>query len=309
MVGSLVDGLSRLRYTDVDYLVFSSAAENVYAGVSPYSIPEYRYSPLLAWLLLPNVLLPSFGKILFSLADAATGPLLQTMLLQMRLPRRHCQRVAMVWALNPVTLVIATRGSADALSNLLFLLVLHLHSLGKHVSAGGCFGLLVHLRLIHIVYTPALLLSIFRGDLSRSLKDHESTFPCSRPSLTSMQWRQVLYFGVPALVTYLSLLVFAHSLYGKEYLNNAILYHLTRCFSPFRYSYNLFRTDFRHNFSPFFLPIYLAGGTPGVLLRYACFVPQLLLLLVSTFTLAQRDTLFICVFIQTMTFVTYNKVS
>lgn len=68
--GELHDRLSPVKYTDIDYKVFTDAAAFLVRGQSPYDRSTYRYSPLLAWALVPNVLLhPVWGKLLFCAAD------------------------------------------------------------------------------------------------------------------------------------------------------------------------------------------------------------------------------------------------
>lgn len=69
LYGEWQDAHMEVRYTDVDYFVFSDAAELVASGRSPFERSTYRYSPLLAILLVPNSLVHrSWGKFLFSSA-------------------------------------------------------------------------------------------------------------------------------------------------------------------------------------------------------------------------------------------------
>lgn len=65
--GEWQDTHMQVRYTDVDYLVFSDAAELVASGMSPYKRSTYRYSPLIAFFLTPNSIIHrSWGKFIFS---------------------------------------------------------------------------------------------------------------------------------------------------------------------------------------------------------------------------------------------------
>jgi len=67
--GEWQDAHMEVRYTDTDYFVFSDAAALVASGKSPFERSTYRYSPLLAFLLIPNSILhQSWGKLLFSSA-------------------------------------------------------------------------------------------------------------------------------------------------------------------------------------------------------------------------------------------------
>jgi hypothetical protein len=59
-----------LKYTDIDYNIFTDAAQLVVSGQSPYDRSTYRYPPLLAIIMTPNMFfLPEWGKLIFSLAD------------------------------------------------------------------------------------------------------------------------------------------------------------------------------------------------------------------------------------------------
>mgnify|MGYP001211777521 CR=1 FL=1 len=67
--GRLLPGVS---YTDIDFLVFTDAADYLKRGMSPYDRHTYRYTPFLAELLsrFPH---KEFGRHLFCVADALCG--------------------------------------------------------------------------------------------------------------------------------------------------------------------------------------------------------------------------------------------
>jgi phosphatidylinositol glycan class M len=71
-----------LKYTDIDYSVFTDASRFVLDNQSPYNRATFRYTPLLAWILLGNNYVEIFGKLLFATCDIIVGMLLETMLKQ-----------------------------------------------------------------------------------------------------------------------------------------------------------------------------------------------------------------------------------
>ena len=68
--GEIQDKISEVPYTDIDYKVVNDGSLHIYNGKSPFNRITYRYTPLLAIFLLPNIYIHRcFGKILFALFD------------------------------------------------------------------------------------------------------------------------------------------------------------------------------------------------------------------------------------------------
>ena len=98
------DAHSPLKYTDVDYFVFTDAARFVYSRQSPYRRETYRYTPLLAWLLVPTAWHGcfAFGKVLFALGDIAAGWIMIIILRGRGMSHDRSLKYASIWLLNPM---------------------------------------------------------------------------------------------------------------------------------------------------------------------------------------------------------------
>lgn len=112
--GEWQDTHMEVRYTDIDYYVFSDAASLMASGRSPYERSTYRYSPLLAFLLVPNSFIhQSWGKFLFSASDLLVGILIRSILKLRGVPEKTCLSSVALWLFNPFTFTIGTRGNCE----------------------------------------------------------------------------------------------------------------------------------------------------------------------------------------------------
>jgi phosphatidylinositol glycan class M len=146
-----------LKYTDIDYSVFTDAARYLSKGAfppahsitspqttynltgqSPYNRSTYRYTPILAYLLLPNVWMTElFGKLLFVGADLIVGWIIWRLLILAETQTSGAalkgkssggrgkkvtannattysaliKYLVAVWLLNPFVITISTRGN------------------------------------------------------------------------------------------------------------------------------------------------------------------------------------------------------
>jgi phosphatidylinositol glycan class M len=280
----------------VDYIVFTDAARFLVNGESPYERATYRYTPLLALLLTPNILLnPVWGKILFACADLLAAFLISRLIAPLGFTRKKlgslpvsAKTLVCIWLFNPIVINVSTRGNAEALISVAVLSTLYFLQQQRIVLAGFLFGLSVHLKLYPIIYSLALVISI-RAENPVSYRW------ISMNQITDfITDRRRCSFIISSVVSFLFLSGFSYFLYGYRFLHESLLYHIIR-------------TDHRHNFSVYFYQMYLAQEGVGGLLGLTAFVPQLVLLLALTHRYAAED-IGTCICLQTVAFVALNKV-
>ncbi|KAK8344603.1 hypothetical protein V6Z12_A07G089200, partial [Gossypium hirsutum] len=312
LVGEWQDTHMEVRYTDVDYLVFSDAASLMASGQSPYKRTTYRYSPLLAFLLIPNSFISRcWGKFLFSASDLFVGLFIRIILKQRKVPDDLCTYSMLIWLFNPFTFTIGTRGNCEPIVCAIILWIIICLINGNVVQAAFWYGLIVHFRIYPIIYALPIVIFLdprfFRSGTKPLLSDWTSDPGKARQINSELidkcavcdVWKSTftrsrILFGLISGTVFLLCTGFFFHLYGWEFLHEALLYHLTR-------------TDARHNFSIYFYHIYLNYERElSVLEKLVSFLPQFIVQLVLILCFA-KDLVF-CFFVQTVAFVAFNKV-
>lgn len=335
-----------VRYTDIDYLVFTDAARHVAQGSSPYLRHTYRYTPFLAQIMAVGENLGMrqyFGRFLFCFADAICGWLILVEYEKQLILGKSKNDVSvrwkgmLWWLLNPIPINICTRGSAEAFVVLLPVLASLKVALSgedflnesnnqqcimkRAAISGILLGIAVHCKIYPIIYTLSFMVHFSReegnGALWERSKMKFSTFPWLEPvQLINLVWLWMhrLTTAAPLLFLSCELLTFgvltylAVHYYGYIALEEGLLYHFSR-------------VDHRHNYSMYWYWIYLAraagassyidslqttGGGLGITGKLLL-LPQILLIGFSSVGLGPHDLSF-TLFLQTFLFVAHNKV-
>mmetsp|Transcript_33643 Transcript_33643/g.95145 ORF Transcript_33643/g.95145 Transcript_33643/m.95145 type:complete len:399 (+) Transcript_33643:111-1307(+) len=282
-LGHWQDTHLEVKYTDIDYVVFTDAARFMADGRSPYERATYRYTPLLAAALIPNTVLPVWGKLLFSAADILVGWVAQTRM------SGHSSRWGLVcaatWLFNPFTMTISTRGNGEAVVILLLALQLWAIDAGCLAVAGLLYGLVIHWRIYPAIYALSSLLHIF--GVARGAVSSSAFWPACIPDV-----KRSFVFMATAGASFAGLTALCYGAYGQDFLQHSLLYHATR-------------QDHRHNFSLYFYHIYLHWPEATLLSRLAL-VPQAVCNV--ALAVAFHKDLPFCWMLQTIAFVAFNKV-
>ncbi|KAM9775420.1 GPI mannosyltransferase 1 isoform 2-T2 [Syngnathus typhle] len=198
--GDFHDRTMIVKYTDIDYHVFTDAARFTTKGESPYNRSTYRYTPLLAWLLTPNIYIHMvFGKLFFIVCDVLSGVLIYKILCLRGLNSETARRVCSLWLLNPLPMGVSSRGNAESILTALVL---------------------------------ATLLCIEKED--------QRKWRSGMGFLGSFLNRELLGFASVAGGVFCALTALFYHMYGWIFLQETYLYHLTRRdirhnFSPYFY--------------------------------------------------------------------------
>ena len=155
------DANSPMKYTDIDYYVFTDAARFTANGGSPYDRETYRYTPLLAWMLLPTTWSStwfSFGKVLFAVGDIVAGWLIFLVLKDSnKMSTERALKFASIWLLNPMVATISTRGSSEGLLGVMVIALLWAILQKRIYVAGFLLGLGVHFKIYPFIYAPSII--------------------------------------------------------------------------------------------------------------------------------------------------------
>jgi phosphatidylinositol glycan class M len=199
------DANSPVKYTDIDYLVFTDAARFVARGQSPYDRETYRYTPILAWMLLPtahttgnqlvDAALFSSGKVLFAAADLVAGWLLERVLAR-SMDGAAARKFAAIWLLNPMVATISTRGSSEGLLGVLVMALLSAVLARRITLAGLLLGFSVHFKIYPFIYAPAIVWWMDRERMDKQPQPDRNKKPSAQPSWLS----QILGFITPARI-------------------------------------------------------------------------------------------------------------
>ncbi|KPI90161.1 putative mannosyltransferase [Leptomonas seymouri] len=283
------DHFFRVKYTDIDYMIVVDGAKEMLHGGSPFDRVTYRYTPLLAVLVLPAALVANpLGKVVFTLSDLGAAYYCYSILQRFATVRSAKWMVMIFILFNPVVLNVSTRGNSDMIVSFMSMGVLAKFAEGRTFMAAAILGFAVHFKIYPIIYALPLVLGVWEH---ASQKVFVRRLLHCAPIVIGCALCFIVAFAIPTYLCYVW--------YGQQYLDEAFIYHVHR-------------EDHRHNFSPYWLLMYLNMGRRdlGVGVDYSAglfaFLPQFAVLFYASWKLRKNIAHACCV--ETILFVAFNKV-
>lgn len=319
LYGRWQDANSAVKYTDIDYYVFTDAARYVAHGRSPYLRATYRYTPLLAWLLLPTTwatnAIPNHvwfesGKLLFAGGDIVTGWMIWRILVkQQRMGSGRALKYASLWLLNPMVANISTRGSSEGLLAVLVIALLWATLERKIKLAGVLLGLGVHFKIYPFIYAASIWWWLGKNEAALpSSSDVSSKLRAffTRERIDLAVYSLSVFMGLNILMYFLCVIP---QMFLQVHLANCTRYGVS--FIEHSYQYHLTRIDHRHNFSVYNTILHINsayGDQSSFGIESLAFLPQVLLSVCALPYLLATQDLASTMLAQNFAFVTFNKV-
>lgn len=284
------DRYFRVKYTDIDYAIVVNAAKEMVKGGPIFGGTTFRYTPLLAVLMLPAVYIANFmGKIILIAADLGAAIFCYRFLRFYATEKSSRRTVSIFILFNPVVLNVSTRGNSDMLLTLMSMYALLCFQEKKYYRSAAMLGFSIHFKIYPVIYVLPLMLGLYE-----TFAEEKNFF--RRLKLVS---QKALYCGVISFFSFFIPTFLCYLAYGDLYIDEAFLYHFRR-------------VDHRHNFSPYWLLMYLNMGRNAIGLKtthstgYLAFIPQIVVLFVVAWKL-RRNVAHACG-VMTVFFVAFNKV-
>ncbi|VDN55445.1 unnamed protein product [Dracunculus medinensis] len=273
--GIIHDYLFDVSYTDIDYKIFSDAAELIRKGKWLFCGLDVFVGHLTYRIICCDI----HHKIITKKKDFQSS---ENYLM-------YCAKgwVLIFWLVNPLTIVISSRGNADVIVCASVLLTLYLLARNEWLKAAFVHGIFaVHFKLYPVIYLPSIFFYLSNVHSAKDSNDY---------------LRRIFYntrgfiFILISILCFLGLTGLYFAFFGYRCIQEFVLYHVSR-------------TDTRHNFSPYFYIFYLSKENFKLsqYIGYLAFVPQAFLIFWFAFRY-HRDLPF-CWFLTTLAFVSFNKV-
>ena len=282
--------VNNLDYEDIDYTVYTDGTHYVLQGGSPYDRITYRYTPLISWLAIPNVLLfRNFGKLLFCFIDLL-NIILTRELIETETGHRMGLPLHAINCFNILPGYASTRGSFENMVSFIVFLSVYLIMKRRYVLAALLHGFSVHLKIYPIIFSVPIYLFIERDRL------RSNTWIGDIVNANFFNRKRIM-FGLVSAGTLLFFTVFFYALYGQIFLDEGYIYHLTRI-------------DHKNNFSIFYYFEYfhywdIATGSPYLLRKLGGLFQWGITLAAGL--ILHRD-IFLAFYVQSCLFVHYNRV-
>ena len=276
-------------HTDIDYHIYTEAAQHAVdpTSLNPYNRYTYRYTPLLAYIMLPNLVWAPFGKVLFNIFDLAAIYLMKKYMNKLDwLEGKKANTYLNFWIFNVYMIYINGRGSCESIS--LFLLVLTLYQLKVYITpgrAGGrqralfiaalAYGMLVHFRLYPILFGFSVVLYINKGRI-----------------LPTVDLFKFFFYSASLFI---GLFVVFRIVYGEVFAYEWALYHLVR-------------KDPRHSQSVFWMRTMYNSGSEGEKAPINTITLVFRIALIILIAFKYKRNIIYAIFLQTMVFTIFNTV-